>query len=359
MPSNSLKKYIQESLENCTVKIFANKNTFIGTGFFISPDGYILTAWHCLEKQLLCGAIIYVEMTDINKSIIATLDEAKSLKSHDMAILKIKHTSKYCIPLGIIDVKNKGDEVVAVGYPAGEIEGRDLGIYEGIINQLLILDDLNIKGFETTAIEGHGQSGGLIYHYKSQKIIGFAQSIYNQGITQNTGKAIRFDDFFEYWHNLKIITKEVQGIWNNYLSQYLNPVNISRSAKKIPLDELKKQVDRGDNPDAFYQYGLRFETGDEVEKSYHEAKWWYEKAEKKGHAKASYRLALLHEKSLGGATQNSNEIIRLLTNAGRAGYSKAYKKLGEMHESGKLFKKNLDEAKECYKKATELDKNAP
>jgi len=48
--NNIFKQYIQNALESATVKI-STSTGFKGTGFFITKEGYILTAWHCVKGQ--------------------------------------------------------------------------------------------------------------------------------------------------------------------------------------------------------------------------------------------------------------------------------------------------------------------
>jgi len=198
MPSATQKNNTRLALEKATVKI-STTSGFKGTGFFITPDGYILTAWHCIKEKILFSATITVETFDGETFENVRLDQEKSLQDHDIAVLKIEYMTENCVPLGLITEAHKGDEVIAVGYPAAYIEGRGIGVYKGIINQLLKLPKTQIDAFETTAIEGQGQSGGLIYHVATERLIGLATNIYNNEVTKTTGIAARFDKLFEQW----------------------------------------------------------------------------------------------------------------------------------------------------------------
>ena len=198
MIPDTLKNHTRLALEQATVKILTNQGGFKGTGFFINPDGYILTAWHCLVPDINCGATITVETIE-GDTFTAQLDKKKSVEDWDIAVLKIDNTTEHCVPLGLITEENRGDEVIAIGYPASYIEGRGIGVYDGIINQLLKLEQTDIDAFETTAIEGPGQSGGLIYHFATQRLIGLAKEIYFNEITKTTGLAVRFESLFEKW----------------------------------------------------------------------------------------------------------------------------------------------------------------
>jgi hypothetical protein len=121
---------------------------------------------------------------------------------------------------------------------------------------------------------------------------------------------------------------------------------------RMPLSELKKKVDKS-NSEAFYQYGLRYEKGDEVGKDFNLARKWYGKAEQQNHPKAAYRLALFYRNGWGGAPKNYNEMIKLLIKSGRLGNSKAYYKLGEIYETGikNIINPDLNEAAKYYERA--------
>ncbi|MEK8021923.1 MAG: trypsin-like peptidase domain-containing protein, partial [Candidatus Parabeggiatoa sp.] len=221
MIPDTLKNHTRLALEQATVKILTNPGGFKGTGFFINPDGYILTAWHCLVPDINCGATITVETIE-GDTFTAQLDNEKSVEDWDIAVLKIDNTTEHCVPLGLITEENRGDEVIAIGYPAGYIEGRGIGVYDGIINQLLKREQTDIDAFETTAIEGPGQSGGLIYHFATQRLIGLAKEIYFNEITKTTGLAVRFESLFEKWP--QAINQPVAAAWEDYLEKGPKPL---------------------------------------------------------------------------------------------------------------------------------------
>jgi hypothetical protein len=247
-------KNIRLALEKATVKISTNPGGFKGTGFFISSDSYILTAWHCIDREILCGATITVETFDGDTFENVQLDKEKSLPDYDIAVLKIEDTTENCVPLGLITEAHKSSKVIAVGYPAAYIEGRGIGVYEGIINQLLKLPKTNVEveAFETTAIEGQGQSGGLIYHIETECLIGLATDIYNNEVTKTTGIAVRFNKLFEKWPEIMPLSErltyfiqditgrrnEIHSIWRKvtgYLKKLKN-AGIDEEAQDVLLD---------------------------------------------------------------------------------------------------------------------------
>jgi len=103
------KKIIQK-LEKATVSIFVNSELRC-TGFFITPDGYLLTAYHCIKDYELG---IKLE-TSTGEKLKAEIDEDNSLRKFDIAILKAEFTPSHCIPIGkISDKVQTSDEILVL-----------------------------------------------------------------------------------------------------------------------------------------------------------------------------------------------------------------------------------------------------
>ena len=258
MTTEIQKDYTRLALEQATVKISTNPGGFKGTGFFINPDGYILTAWHCLVPDIICGATITAETIE-GQTFTAQLAQNKSVQAWDIAVLKIDYTTEHCVPLGLITENNRGDDVIAIGYPAGYIEGRGIGVYDGIINQLLKPEKTEIDAFETTAIEGQGQSGGLIYHFETNRLIGLAKEIYKDGVTQNTGIAVRFEALLKNkeWPELKSSNQQVAKDWEVHLAKgpkTLEPAQLRELLNQVSVIKgIVAEIEDSDWPFPVYQ----------------------------------------------------------------------------------------------------------
>jgi len=239
MINDTQKDYTRRALEQTTVKILTNPGDFKGTGFFINHDGYILTAWHCLVSDIDCGATISVE-TIAGKTFDAQLAQDKSIQASDIAILKIDYTTEHCVPLGLITEQHCGDEVIAIGYPAGYIEGQSIGVDDGIINQLL--NKTTIDAFETTAIEG--QSNRLIYHLATQRLIGLEKEIYFNEVTKTTGLAASFESLFAKWPDLERINKRVAHAWDERMALMSKPLDAAPLPVQTALQDLRNRPQR-------------------------------------------------------------------------------------------------------------------
>ncbi|MCK5720069.1 MAG: trypsin-like peptidase domain-containing protein [Thiomargarita sp.] len=183
-------KLIQTEIAKATVKLFVY-DEFQGTGFFISPD-YILTAFHCINKPI--PSDIKIQIYSTQEEFEVEFDAEKSLieNGFDIAVLKVKsYQSPFYLPLGLVDEIHIGDELVSRGYPAYRADNQNLGLYLGNISRFR--DDHRI---ENDAMEGKGQSGGPVYHYKTNLVVGLVSSGYKADKAKKSGLAIRFDELF-------------------------------------------------------------------------------------------------------------------------------------------------------------------
>ncbi len=207
---------LHQSLEKATVKIWV-ANEFKGTGFFITSKGYVLTAYHCVGKELVFSQKIGKTPPDIfvethgSGKFQAQLEMNKSLESSDIAVLKVEHQTTECVPLGRISNSSKEKDIVALGYPAGHRpENQEIATYIGKLSRFC-----TNQQFETEAIKGQGQSGGPVYHYQTRRVIGLAVSGYDPNETKvfGIGRAAQFDDLFQRWPALEAINEEVAKAW--------------------------------------------------------------------------------------------------------------------------------------------------
>jgi len=209
MLDEALKKRIHHEIAIATVKILL-AGKFCGSGVFISPDGYVLTAYHCIGKY---APAITIE-TRFGEKFNAELDEVKSLKNldYDIAVLKVYDKVTHYLPLGTISSQNVTDEIVTTGYPAGNIkDNQELGIYFGNISRF------RGNKIENDAMKGRGHSGGLVYHYITHRVIGLVTEGYKSDVMLNTGLATRFDHLFQKWPELETINNEVAQAWEKRL----------------------------------------------------------------------------------------------------------------------------------------------
>ncbi|MCK5524482.1 MAG: trypsin-like peptidase domain-containing protein [Thiomargarita sp.] len=228
MTNEELKKQIHHELTHASVKIFEKVGAnyeFRGTGFFITPDGYLLTAYHCVGES---PDDIFVE-THFDGQFSAFLDQRKSLRDseYDIAVLKIDYQPNHYLPLGMVSDEHKTDELVTTGYPAGDIkDNQELGIYFGNISRF------RGNKIENDAMKGQGHSGALVYHYKTHRVVGLVVAGYKSSVMLNTGLATRFEPLFKKWRDFKQINQIVAQAWIKRLKPPPPPEKSLRPKKK-------------------------------------------------------------------------------------------------------------------------------
>ena len=120
------------------------------------------------------------------------------------------------------------------------------------------------------------------------------------------------------------------------------------------FDEYMAYAQKND-PDAQYNLGYMYETGDGVDQDLQQAKKWYEKAAKQNQPDAQYALAVLYYYDNGVIKQNYAEAKKWFEKAAYNGDDYAMNLLGYMYEQGHGTKQDYDEALRWYLKAA--DKN--
>ncbi|HET6265439.1 MAG TPA: DegQ family serine endoprotease [Usitatibacter sp.] len=142
----------------------------LGSGFIVSPDGYILTNAHVVE-----GAdTVNVRLTDRRefRAKVVGLD-----KQTDVAVLKIDAKSLPTVRLGKSSEANVGEWVVAIGSPYG----FDNTVTAGIVSaKSRSLPDSNYTPFiQTDVAVNPGNSGGPLFNLAGE-VIGINSQIYSR-----------------------------------------------------------------------------------------------------------------------------------------------------------------------------------
>ncbi len=170
MKFNLKKQYVPGMsvvIEIKMIKLFPNQdsrqtfNPSSGTGFAISPEGYIVTNHH-----VIAGAS-YLKVRGINGDYSNTFDAKVIIedKANDLAIIKTEVPSNILlqIPFNItsesIDV---GKEVFALGYPLRATMGDEIKLTNGIISSKSGFQG-NVTTYQITVPVQPGNSGGPLF----------------------------------------------------------------------------------------------------------------------------------------------------------------------------------------------------
>ncbi|MDE6781462.1 MAG: trypsin-like peptidase domain-containing protein [Ruminococcus sp.] len=158
-----------------------------GSGVVISDDGYIVTNTHVLDEN----GFHTVHTTDgkvYNAEIIGR--DAKT----DIAVIKVENTGLVPAVLGNSDEAIVGEQVIAVGNPAG----LSNTVTDGIISAVNRKIRSDSTGFEMNCIQTNadispGNSGGALVNMYGQ-VIGITSSKYVSSSYEGLGFAITIND---------------------------------------------------------------------------------------------------------------------------------------------------------------------
>jgi len=150
----------------------------LGSGFIISPDGYILTNNHVVDK----AKDIKVALADGRVLDAKLIGRSREI---DIALIKVEVDNLPSVVLGDSDAIEVGDWVVAIGNPFGLSETVTAGIVsaKGRVIGAGPYDDL----IQTDAAINPGNSGGPLFNTKGE-VVGMNTLIIAQG--QNLGFAV-------------------------------------------------------------------------------------------------------------------------------------------------------------------------
>ncbi|MGC1372757.1 MAG: DegQ family serine endoprotease [Candidatus Sulfotelmatobacter sp.] len=144
----------------------------LGSGVIISPDGYILTNNHVIEK----GIDIKVTLADRRQfpgKVIGADPQT------DIAVVKIDTTGLPTIPLGDSSKLEVGDYAFAIGNPFGVGETATMGIISATGRNGLSIEDYE-DFIQTDAAINPGNSGGALLDARGE-LIGINTAILSGG----------------------------------------------------------------------------------------------------------------------------------------------------------------------------------
>jgi S1-C subfamily serine protease len=123
----------------------------IGSGFFITSDGYLLTNFHVVKEA---GR---VEVKYKNRVFKATVVEVDMV--NDLALLKVSGTDFAALAISHKDSADLGDEVFTIGFPNIDMQGLEPKYTDGKISSLAGMRD-DPSEYQISVPVQPGNSGG-------------------------------------------------------------------------------------------------------------------------------------------------------------------------------------------------------
>jgi serine protease Do len=150
----------------------------LGSGVIVSPDGYILTNNHVIDKATDIKVMLADKREFPGKVIGA---DPKT----DIAVVKIAATGLPTIPLGDSSNLQVGDYAFAIGNPFGVGETGTMGIISATGRNGLDIEDYE-DFIQTDAAINPGNSGGALLNIRGE-LIGINTAILSGGSGGNQG----------------------------------------------------------------------------------------------------------------------------------------------------------------------------
>jgi serine protease Do len=141
----------------------------VGSGFIVSPDGYVLTNAHVVDD----ASEVTVKLTDRREFVAKVVGVDKR---SDVALIKIAATGLPTVHFGDSSRLKPGQWVVAIGSPFGFENSVTAGVVSATARPL---DEAYVPFIQTDAAINPGNSGGPLFNVDGQ-VIGINSQIYSR-----------------------------------------------------------------------------------------------------------------------------------------------------------------------------------
>lgn len=163
--------------------VFIEGNAGTGSGFFVDPEGYILTNAHVIEGSWQLTVVLDHGVRLAPRVVMSDTER-------DIALLRVNSTHEWP-SLSFATTAHTGEEVIALGYPHSYTLGSDsMTVTTGIISAFRTYGDVNYV--QTDAAVNPGNSGGPLLNLKGE-VVGMNTSGVRKDIAEGLNLAIKYD----------------------------------------------------------------------------------------------------------------------------------------------------------------------
>lgn len=175
--------------------------TTFGSGFILTPDGYVVSNHHVIE-----GAQTLTVITHDDQEYEAQIIGYDA--TNDISLLKIDAQDLPCVTIGSSDALMVGDQVAAIGNPLGELTSTLTVGYVSAKDRIVTTDGTAINMLQTDAAINSGNSGGPLFNMQGE-VVGITTAKYSgtssSGATiEGIGFAIPIDDVYGMLEDLRV-----------------------------------------------------------------------------------------------------------------------------------------------------------
>ena len=195
----------------------------LGTGFFVTSTGYLLTDFHVVKDASTLKVKIGNDF--VSASLVARDDV------NDIALLKID--GRYsCLPLGDSTTALLGQTVFTVGFPKTGLEGLSPKLTKGEISSLAGMQD-DPRMFQVSVPIQPGNSGGCLAD-ESGNVIGLVESTLSTVQTVNgTGDLLQNVNYATKINYAKALLNTVPDAKSGLLANKSTPAPFTDEVKSV------------------------------------------------------------------------------------------------------------------------------
>ncbi len=172
---NDQRELPAEASEVAKATVLVKVGNALGSGFFFSNDGLILTADHVVRSSKTV-TVKTIDGTELEATVIRRDRDA------DLAVLKVSARASYCLPL-VTQLPPIGAELFAFGAPAGE--KLAFSVTRGILSGIREIDGRQL--LQTDAALNPGSSGGPLVNEDGEAV-----GVVTGGLTKKEFEGIGF-----------------------------------------------------------------------------------------------------------------------------------------------------------------------
>lgn len=237
-----------EYLKRCTVKVLKPR---LGTGFWVTPDGYILTCFHVVKPA---GRRTSIEIEYRGSRFEASLHLDLSCPEEDIGVLQVTNPDVrpiFCAPLGSAAIDTS---VQMFGYRRGFPEGFQLA---GVIRAGQRISGAGaVYNLETHMPDGSdvsGMSGSPVFDLRQRTVIGIQYGQEGEGPSISYVHPI--DKIYRRWPTLRERNRQLPIVKLDALHQSVTEAIRELTGARLVIQYQKRTADaivrgRLGNPEA-------------------------------------------------------------------------------------------------------------
>ena len=196
----------------------------LGSGFFINPDGFLITNFHVTEDETQISVEVYHRKAgELERSSYKDIKIVALNKFADLALLRVmdKDAPRFvCVTLGDSESAAVGDSVFAIGSP--------LGLERTVTGGILSTKTREFAGelyLQTTAQINPGNSGGALFNMRGE-VVGVTNMKITSG--EGLGFAIPVETVKHFLNHRDAFAYDNDNPSNGY--RYLEPPSRAKKA---------------------------------------------------------------------------------------------------------------------------------